>query len=40
MNNSEDITFVIIGMVITISIWAVYAFVMRNEWSLLVLHYC
>ena len=30
-NNSKDITFVIVGLAITISIWAVYGFVMSNE---------
>ena len=32
-NNSKDITFLIVGLVITISIWVVYAFVMSNEWE-------
>ena len=32
-NNSKDITFLIVGLVITISIWVVYAFVMSDEWE-------
>ena len=32
-NNSNDITFLLISLVITISIWVVYAFVMSHEWE-------
>ena len=32
-NNPENITFLLIGLVVTISIWIVYAFVMSNEWE-------
>ena len=32
-NNSKDITFLIVGLVITISIWVVYAFVMSDVWA-------
>lgn len=32
-NNSKDITFLIVSLVITISIWVVYAFVMSDEWE-------
>ena len=32
-NNSKDITFLILGLEITISIWVVYAFVMSDEWE-------
>lgn len=30
-SNSKNITFLLIGLAITISIWLVYAFVMSNE---------
>lgn len=32
-SNSKNITFLLISLVITASIWVVYAFVMSNEWE-------